>query len=161
MALKNLASRQFGLLVALSRIREGGRSKWLCHCRCGEQVKVRQEDLLYGRSKSCGCATEQLKRAKAEKKYSLVNQKYGRLLVLWKGKKRTSRSMMWECRCDCGKVIRVAGTSLRTGKTYSCGCLQRDVAKILDGYVNSTLSFDEFMASCERIASPLKRIKHG
>lgn len=29
---------------------------------------------------------------------------------------------MWECQCDCGKVIVVNSQNLRTGHTKSCGC---------------------------------------
>lgn len=154
---KDLTSKQFGLLVALYRKTEGGRSKWVCQCRCGKQKMVRQEDLLNGRTKSCGCSQLQLMKAKAEKRYSLVNRKFGRLLVLWKSKNKTSRSMIWDCRCDCGKVIPVAGTKLRTGKVRSCGCLQQDAAKILDKYIRGTLSFEEFITACERVLNPPKR----
>ena len=122
---ENLVGKQFGLLIALARIREGGRSKWVCSCRCGGQTKVRQADLVKGRTKSCGCVQLKLKQAKAEKKYSLVNQRFGKLLVLWKGKKRNGRSMVWDCRCDCGALVSVIGSNLRSGKTKSCGCLKR------------------------------------
>ena len=121
---KDLASKQFGLLVALCRKSEGGRSKWLCQCRCGVQKLVRQEDLLKGKSKSCGCARLQFKRVKAERKYSLVNKMFGSLLVLWKSKTtvaKRGRSMMWDCRCDCGRIISVAGTGLRVEKIENCG----------------------------------------
>lgn len=141
---KNLASRQFGLLIALRRQDEGGRTKWLCQCRCGKQKPVRQEDLLNGRTKSCGCAQLRLKQAKAEKKYSLVNQKFGRLLVLWKSKTKSGRSMVWDCRCDCGEVVPVTGTSLRTGETKSCGCLNKDAHQLLDKFLKGSLSFEEF-----------------
>jgi hypothetical protein len=153
----DLASKQFGLLVALHKVVEGGRSKWLCQCRCGKQKSVRQGDLLNGRTRSCGCARLRLKQAKAEKKYSLVNQRFGRLHVLWKSKsKKSGRSMIWDCQCDCGKIVPVTGTNLRTGKTKHCGCLQ-EVAQILDRYVDSILSFEEFVAACERVVNPLKR----
>lgn len=152
----DLASKQFGLLIALHRKVEGGRSKWLCQCRCGNQRLVRQQDLLTGRTRSCGCARLQLKQAKAEKKYSLVNQRFGRLLVLWKSKSKTGRSMTWDCRCDCGNIVRVTGTNLRTGKTKNCGCLQ-EVAQILDRYANGVIGFEEFVAACERVVNPLKR----
>jgi hypothetical protein len=29
----------------------------------------------------------------------------------------------WECKCDCGKLVKVIGTRLATNKTKSCGCL--------------------------------------
>ena len=128
----NLQGKQFGLLVALQRERVARRTRWLCQCHCGKQVSIREESLLNGCSKSCGCAREQLKKAKAEKRYSLINQKFGRLLVLWRSKRKTehSRCMLWDCKCDCGKITSVSATSLRTGKTKSCGCLQIDSASL-------------------------------
>lgn len=35
----------------------------------------------------------------------------------------------WSCRCDCGKVTRVAGARLRNGNTKSCGCLVRKTSQ--------------------------------
>ena len=118
---KDLTGKQFGLLVTLYRQKDRGRSKWLCQCRCGVQKLIRQEDLIRGRTKSCGCARLQLKRAKAEKKFSLVNKRFGRLLVLWKSKTKIGRAMTWDCMCTCGGLISVAGTSLRIGKIVDCG----------------------------------------
>src|SRR5690606_12913575 len=35
-------------------------------------------------------------------------------------------SRRWKCRCDCGKEVTVYMSSLRSGSTTSCGCLQRE-----------------------------------
>ena len=152
----DLTSKQFGLLVAHHRTVEGGRVKWLCHCRCGKQKFIRQGDLVSGRTRSCGCARLRLKQAKAEKKYSLVNHRFGRILVLWKSKTKAGRSMLWDCRCDCGKVLPITGTNLRTGKVKNCGCLQ-EVYSILNSYVEGSINFEEFVAACERVVNPIKR----
>jgi hypothetical protein len=32
---------------------------------------------------------------------------------------------VWECLCDCGRLVRVTGTSLRSGEKYSCGCAKK------------------------------------
>jgi hypothetical protein len=53
-------------------------------------------------------------------------QKFGRLTVL----RRTSNSSgqaRWDCICDCGKEINVAGSHLKHGNTKSCGCLLADI----------------------------------
>lgn len=55
--------------------------------------------------------------------------RYGRLLVIDAAGKGASRAQRWLCRCDCGATKAVTGTSLRTGETRSCGCLQRDIAR--------------------------------
>lgn len=40
-----------------------------------------------------------------------------------------SPNAMWLARCDCGVTKRVSGNALRVGKSQSCGCLMREVAK--------------------------------
>lgn len=37
--------------------------------------------------------------------------------------------MHWHCVCECGKRVIVAGQSLRTGNTKSCGCLRGELYK--------------------------------
>ena len=35
----------------------------------------------------------------------------------------TFRYTKWKCLCDCGNIILVDGTKLRSGHTQSCGCI--------------------------------------
>ena len=59
-------------------------------------------------------------------RFNLVNQRFGRLLVLWRaGSKRVGKSSnaVWECKCDCGSLVKTTARSLRSGKKKSCGCL--------------------------------------
>ena len=43
----------------------------------------------------------------------------------------------WKCVCDCGNETIVGQTLLQTGKTKSCGCIQKDIykdnLKLVDG----------------------------
>jgi len=61
----------------------------------------------------------------------LIGHRYGRLLVESESPARIEsngrRRLMWQCRCDCGKVVTVMGDSLRRGTSNSCGCLNREV----------------------------------
>lgn len=34
----------------------------------------------------------------------------------------------WSCQCECGSVVEVQAVHLRSGRSASCGCLQREVA---------------------------------
>ena len=36
---------------------------------------------------------------------------------------------LWACRCVCGSTVNVTTSSLKTGNTKSCGCLQIDAVK--------------------------------
>jgi hypothetical protein len=57
-----------------------------------------------------------------------TRQRYGRLLVLERSSKTSSRGVVWLCRCDCGTLRHVATGCLTTGNTKSCGCAQRESA---------------------------------
>lgn len=35
----------------------------------------------------------------------------------------------WICECECGEIREVAGYSLTSGKSQSCGCLKKEVAE--------------------------------
>lgn len=54
---------------------------------------------------------------------NLKGQKFGNLLVLKllatskKGERTT-----WVCKCDCGKILNVRASNLRSGNSSSCGC---------------------------------------
>lgn len=53
----------------------------------------------------------------------LTGKKFNRLTVnSINGKKETI--YFWNCTCDCGKEVIVAGYCLRKGNTKSCGCLK-------------------------------------
>jgi hypothetical protein len=63
-----------------------------------------------------------------------TGNRHGRLTVIKRGpdKLRTDgkNQARWWCECDCGaKCVLVLGKLLRNGRTSSCGCLYRDVAK--------------------------------
>jgi len=58
---------------------------------------------------------------------NMTGQKYSRLTVLKRSKKRGSRGeIMWLCQCDCGKKVTRTGASIRHQNTCSCGCLKND-----------------------------------
>ena len=52
----------------------------------------------------------------------LTGQRFGKLIVLFPTEKRQSRSIVWHCKCDCGKETDVASKHLIYGSTQSCGC---------------------------------------
>lgn len=52
----------------------------------------------------------------------LTGQRFGRLTVIERAGKTPQGRAKWKCKCDCGKVVNVTGTNLRTGETTSCGC---------------------------------------
>jgi hypothetical protein len=55
---------------------------------------------------------------------NLAGQIFGRLLVL-----ETFQSggagwgVVWDCRCDCGNIVKVRSSALKNGNVQSCGCI--------------------------------------
>ncbi len=67
------------------------------------------------------------------KKLDLVNQRFGRLLVIAEAPD-VKLNTRWECQCDCGDVVFVQTSNLRNGHTKSCGCYQQDQCKTTHGH---------------------------
>lgn len=65
---------------------------------------------------------------KLPKKEILLNKRFNRLLVIEEdfSKSRTA----WKCLCDCGNITIVTSDRLKSGMTQSCGCLQREKARM-------------------------------
>jgi hypothetical protein len=57
---------------------------------------------------------------------NINGQRFGRLTVIAQAPS-TNNGVMWMCKCDCGTEKPVLGTSLRAGRTLSCGCYAKDV----------------------------------
>ena len=58
----------------------------------------------------------------------LTGQKFNRLRVLGLGERNSAGQLQWKCKCDCGNIVLVTTTYLKTGHTKSCGCLNREKA---------------------------------
>lgn len=63
------------------------------------------------------------------KMIDLINQRFGKLLVIENAGKLDGRRYSWKCVCDCGNIITIEGSRLRSGNTKSCGCGQYDGLK--------------------------------
>ena len=62
----------------------------------------------------------------------MIGQRFGRLIVeresIWQERLVKTQRHYWVV-CDCGVRKLVQGSSLKTGNTRSCGCLQKEKAK--------------------------------
>lgn len=118
----DLVGQRFGNLLVLSKdspyIKPSGQqvTMWKCICDCGNTISIRSANLRNGSATSCGCIEEQ--------KRNIVEQRFGRLIVL---EEDSNKANSWVCQCDCGNTTTVSRGNLTSGKTRSCGCLQREV----------------------------------
>jgi hypothetical protein len=56
----------------------------------------------------------------------ITGNKYARLTVLSRAENKGKR-IRWNCVCDCGKTAVVCSYYLKSGRTKSCGCYQREM----------------------------------
>ena len=63
----------------------------------------------------------------------LTGMKFDRLTVISRADNHITPSgkpiVMWQCECECGNIVKVAGGHLRNRLTKSCGCLLRECAR--------------------------------
>lgn len=67
------------------------------------------------------------------KRIDLTGRVFGRWTVLDVAVSDFFGAAHWWCECECGVRRRVAGTSLRTGATLSCGCWRAELSSARHG----------------------------
>jgi hypothetical protein len=123
---------------------------WNCICDCGNEYVVDGSSLR----KKCICPTEQeyiknggpIRRGVCQasrqcrecqhnghtlrQTHSLLNRRFGKLVVIKKLKSENHYGMKWKCKCDCGKTHNVLATQLTRGQTRSCGCYRSEMLRV-------------------------------
>lgn len=108
---KNLVGKKFGKLLVVEQNFEIRKCK--CKCDCGNETWVMTSNLVKGNTQSCGCLHKNMSH--------LEGQRFGKLIAL-KQEFRNNKSG-YLCQCDCGNTTWVATSSLKLGRTKSCGCI--------------------------------------
>lgn len=60
----------------------------------------------------------------------LMGKRFGRLVVIGDAGMTVKNTALWLCECRCGNVVVIHSYLLRSGRTQSCGCLNKDVHTI-------------------------------
>ena len=55
----------------------------------------------------------------------ITGMRSGRLVAVAPTDKRYAGSVLWRCKCDCGKEKIVPAYKIKTGLIQSCGCARR------------------------------------
>jgi hypothetical protein len=106
-------------------------TKWLCRCDCGIEKLVAGTNLLFKKSRSCGCLGRELTSQRSIK--NLIGQKFGKLTVIERVDKPNDsrhKDAYYLCQCDCGGSRIVKSSHLRKG-VASCGCIRKERASKL------------------------------
>lgn len=59
----------------------------------------------------------------------LTEQIFNRWTVIEFSHKGRNRECIWTCKCQCGKIGKIQGNQLTSGRSKSCGCLMREIQK--------------------------------
>lgn len=60
-----------------------------------------------------------------------LGDKFKRLTVVKLHGRHKNKSILWECHCVCGNISIVQSSSLISGNSTSCGCYQKERAKLV------------------------------
>lgn len=63
------------------------------------------------------------------KPHDLTGKRFNRLVAIRPVGKSHNRHVLWEVKCDCGKVHVVASDMLKSGHAQSCGCLRQELSE--------------------------------
>lgn len=119
---ENLLGQRFGKWTVIATAeQQNKRTMWLCRCDCGNEKAVNSSNLKRGLSTSCGCE-------KPGECRDITGQQFGKLTAI-KIARKTKKSTVWLCRCDCGNEVEVIAGNLASGHTTSCGCSQKAAQK--------------------------------
>ena len=90
------------------------RKRYICRCSCGYEFSSLPHNLIkLNKCKTC-----------KEKDRSILNKRYGRLIVQNEFKEKDVLKCL--CKCDCGNQKIIRRNDLLSGKTISCGCKQKE-----------------------------------
>lgn len=103
---------------------QNGMRRWLCKCVCGTEKLVFQTSLRGGDTRSCGCLARE--RSSARKCFPMLGKTFGRLVVKSQAPDGPNQQRYWGCECECGGLIKVSTSGLRSGNNSSCGCLAKE-----------------------------------
>lgn len=116
---KDITGQRFNQLVAIRRyeqpfiLKDGSKKTlWVFQCDCGTIKPIHANNVITGKTRSCGCAKVGYERV------NLSGQRFGKVTVLRREGKQ------YVCKCDCGKEFFRSQQQIRVGKLKSCGCIK-------------------------------------
>lgn len=133
---KNLTGTTYGELTVIEMLRNynnTGRT----YCKCigidSKEYIIRQDALQSGATKYIKGAT------KAGKIDDIAGQRFGKLTVICPTDSRAKNSsIIWKCKCDCGRYTTSTLSNLKRHHTTSCGCVKRSKnEQMIVDYLNS------------------------
>lgn len=133
MAKRDVIGHRFGRLVAIRYV-DDSRNHAIWKCDCGNEKRVYIYSVLNGDTRSCGCLNTELTAKRnigTQHHIDITGKRFGRLTAIQRNGITSNRITIWTCKCDCGGSKDISARSLRSGLTRSCGCLQKETARLM------------------------------
>ena len=115
---------KFGKLTVVENIfKENETTKTRCVCECGNEIITAPSRLKNGTTKSCGCYKKEHMSKISKNNNSAVDLsglRFGKLIAIKPTERRQGRSVVWECKCDCGNIHFASVTNLKNGDVTRC-----------------------------------------
>ena len=121
---RDITGQRFGRLVALyqSGRNQRGNILWRFQCDCGNAVDLTIGAVTSGNTLSCGCYRKEVNGRNNPSYKDLAGERFGMLKVQNEAGRRGGNTL-WECRCDCGKIVYFTTVQLTHATKRSCGCV--------------------------------------
>lgn len=102
-------------------IDEKGHTQYKCLCDCGKITITTASRLKDGTTKSCGCfRKDRMSNIGKSTIQDISNQRFGKLTAIRPTEKRQTKSVVWECKCDCGNIHLASIHNLKAGNVTGC-----------------------------------------
>lgn len=115
-----------------------GRSLIACVCTCGVSKDIRLSHMLRGKIKSCGCLRRESTFHRTEGLPTREGPPPGAQFNRWTILAEPTSERV-PCRCSCGTERVVLLRSVTSGRSKSCGCLNREVSRKVNRRGNDLL----------------------
>ena len=128
----------FGNLTFMERIEDyitpSGKHyiQYRCRCSCGEIINVLKSNLLEGKSTQCQKCKQKMLNTLSYKRGEMsdpeIGMKFNNLTFLEKIYKNDVYGrpiQYYRCKCSCGEIVEIAKSSILSGASTSCGCMNK------------------------------------
>ena len=127
------SGQKFGYLTVLKKAGRSSKNTqlWLLQCDCGNIVQKPRSSFACKINPSCGCQKilKTIERNKNRALPDITGKRFGRLIVLGKGKKKLDNlgcyRQYWRMQCDCGNIVEIERGSVEKKGQISCGCARK------------------------------------
>lgn len=129
----NFIGARYGKLMVIAitdKVDKYNRKIYELHCDCGNTIFKTKNEVTNKRGpRSCGCIPRK------RKTLDITGVRFTKLVAIRPtGEKSTNGDSLWFCECDCGGSITTTIGRLNFGKTKSCGCIGKEIARSKDNY---------------------------